>query len=66
MKNKYTYILHKEIAYLSNAKLNETGHQVVQHALSSAGEISTARQQVIKLNYYTNVAEFIKNQEDWS
>lgn len=30
------------------------------------GDIQTARQEVIKLNYYNNVAEYIRNQGDWS
>lgn len=50
------------------AENKESLEKCIQN-ISSAfakGEISTARQQVIKLNYYTNVAEFIKNQEDWS
>ena len=31
-----------------------------------SGDIQTARQEVIKLNYYNNVAEYIRNQGDWS
>lgn len=30
------------------------------------GDITTARQEIIKLKYYSNMAEYIKNQEDWS
>ena len=29
------------------------------------GEISTAREEVIRLNYYTSVADYIKKQEGW-
>lgn len=35
-------------------------------AAFAEGDIITARQEIIKLKYYTNVAEYIKNQEDWS
>jgi len=67
---------YEEIAFSSDEKKvkaiqaeNKESLEKCIQDISSAfakGDILTARQEVIKLNYYTNVAEFIKKQEGWN
>lgn len=54
----------KAIQKENNASL-EKCIQEISNAFAK-GDISKARQEVIKLNYYTSVAEYIRNHEGWN